>query len=180
MTWRLAGQKLLQFLGQNVPQNSRGWIAEVAPNLIFAGMSAATLPEGTDAGLRAGAFAEDLLTSVPMGLLGGVGGAGLARGIGRMRGRALSEESAGLARMLTGTGLETSAMMSGMLPRPFATKAFEDYQARVSEEEQQRQAIERQEIERQAIEQMGGLGALVAPFDRAAAPGIQLPFVGYG
>lgn len=180
MTWRLAGQKLMQYLGQHLPQDTKGWIAEVAPNLIFAGMSAATLPEGTDPGLRAGAFAEDLLTSVPMGLLGRMGGSGLAHGIGRMRGRALSSESTGLAQMLTGTGLETSAMMSGLMPRPFATKAFEDYQARVSEEEQQRQAIERQEIERQAIEQMGGLGALVAPLDQAVAPGIQLPFMGYG
>jgi hypothetical protein len=153
----------------SIPQTTRGMIGDVAPNLLFAGLSAASLPEGTSPGLRAGAFAEDMLTSVPLSWAGrGLGYAG-ARAAGRLRGRPLSEDSFNLVQNLSGGGAEAAAWGLGLVPRPFANQAFEQYNARMQSDQLEQQALREMEIRNQTISELGGAGLLVAPIRQAFA-----------
>lgn len=130
-------------------------------------MAGASLPEGTGLGTRLGAGLEDLVVSVPIGWAGRLAGLGAASGVGRLRGRPLSEGAFGTAMGLTGAGAEMVAWNSGLMPRPFANKAIDDYQARMSEAQQQQQAYERQQIQLDTIRRLGGAGLLLAPFQEA-------------
>jgi len=168
--FKFAGQALMPFLRAAIPQTARGIAADVAPNLLFAGLSAASLPEGTDAGLRAGAFAEDLLTSVPLSWAGRAGGYGVARGIGRMRGRPLSDESSSMIQGLSGGGAEAAAWTLGLVPRPFAGAAFDQYNQRMQDEQLQQQALREMEVRNQTIAELGGAGLLLAPLRQAFSP----------
>lgn len=179
---RFAGTTLAPLLARlgpavraSIPQTTRGMIGDVAPNLLFAGLSAASLPEGTDPGLRAGAFAEDMLTSVPLSWAGrGLGFAG-ARLAGKVRGRPLSDDSFNLVQNLSGGGAEAAAWGLGLVPRPFANQAFEQYNARMEKDQRERQALREMEIRNQAIAEMGGAGLLMAPLQQVFSPG---PFAG--
>jgi hypothetical protein len=162
------------------PVGVKGWAGEVAPNLLFAGLGATQLPEGTPAELRAGAFAEELLTSIPLGLLGRAGGYGAARGFAGVRGRPLSPENMGMVQGLAGMGLETTAWGTGLVPRPFATQAWGLADQQVQDEMGRRQLSEREEMRNQLIEeltqQMGGFGAAVGAFQ--PMPGLPAPGMG--
>jgi hypothetical protein len=179
---RFAGLALKPLLAKAarvaLPQTGRGWAMDVVPNTFFAGLSALSLPEGTDAGTRAGAFAEDMATSLPLSLLGRVGGYGMARGIGRMRNRPLSQDSLDMVQGLSGAGLETVAWGSGLVPRPFAQGAWDRYNEQMQLEQMQYQAMRDREIRDQTLQELGGAGMLIAPFQQQLA-GSGL-FGGYG
>lgn len=162
---------LRPLLGQvfraSVPQTGRDLLADAGMNVLMAGMSAAALPEGTSAGLRAGAFAEDLLTSVPISWAGrGLGYAGV-RGFGRMRGRPLSPENAALAQNLAGGGAEMGLWMTGLVPRPFASEAITAFNRRMEADQMEQLAMREQEIRNRTIAEMGGAGLLMAPLQQS-------------
>lgn len=148
---------LRQAFQASVPQTGKALAADVGMNVLMAGLAASSLPEGTSPGLRAGAFAEDLLT-VPMSWVGrGLGYAGV-RGASRLRGRPFSPENAAMAQGLAGSAAEMGLWMTGMVPRPAATAAINNYAQQMEQEQLQQQAIRDQQIRHQAIAQMGGAG----------------------
>lgn len=179
---RFAGLALKPLLAKAarvaLPQTGRGWAMDVVPNALFAGLSTFSLPEGTDAGTRAGAFAEDMATSLPLSWMGRAGGYGMARGIGKMRKRPLSRDSLEMVQGLSGAGLETIAWGSGLVPRPFAQGAWDRYNEQMQQEQMQQQAMRDQEIRNQTLRELGGAGMLIAPFQQQLA-GSGL-FGGYG
>ena len=168
--FRLAGQALMPFLKAAIPRTGRGIAADVAPNLLFAGLSAASLPEGSGEGLRAGAFAEDLLTSVPLSWAGRAGGYGIARGIGRMRNQPLSADDFNMIQGVSCGGAEAAAWTLGLVPRPFAGAAFDQYNQRMQDEQLQQQALREMEIRNQTVAELGGAGLLLAPLRQAFSP----------
>ena len=156
-----------------IPRTIGGLISDTAFNALGAGMSAVSLPEGTDLGTRLGAAAEDLLFSVPVGWLGRLGGYNIARGVGALRGKRLPPGIFEQAQALTGGAAEMAAWSSGLIPRPFANKAFEQYQARTSEQQLQEQAMRDEQIRMDLVQRLGGAGLLAAPFQQNLGWGMQ-------
>ena len=179
---RFAGLALKPLLAKAarvaLPQTGRGWAMDVVPNALFAGLSAFSLPEGTDMATRFGAAGEDLATSLPLSLAGRLGGYGMARGFGKMRKRPLSRDSLEMVQGLSGAGLETIAWGSGLVPRPFAQGAWDRYNEQMQQEQMQQLAMRDHEIRRQTLQELGGAGMLIAPFQQQLA-GSGL-FGGYG
>lgn len=179
---RFAGLALKPLLAKAarvaLPQTGRGWATDVVPNALFAGLSALSLPEGTDMATRLGAAGEDLATSFPLSIAGRVGGYGMARGIGKMRNRPLSRDSLDMVQGLSGAGLEALAWGSGLVPRPFAQGAWDRYNEQMQQEQMQQQAMRDQEIRNQTLRELGGAGMLIAPFQQQLASSDL--FGGYG
>lgn len=170
---RFAGKALASEAGRAAIPRGIGMAYDLAPNAIFGLLSAASLPEGTDLGTRLGAAAEDLLVSVPLGWAGRFAGYKGAKAIGAMRGKPLSPDSFGFMINMAGQAPEQAAWWSGMMPRPFASKAYGDYQARMSEQQLQEQAMRDERIRMDLVERLGGAGLLAAPFQQNLGWGTQ-------
>lgn len=111
---RLAGALIKKVA---LPQSAGEWAMEVGPELLFAGMAGASLPEGASLQDRLLMAAEDLT----MGLGGSMGGRVLGAGIGG----GLNRGSVGKMASAMGTGAMAGGMVGGMgvpmlAPRPFA------------------------------------------------------------
>ena len=158
----LAGRALLAKAGRILlPQTATEAAFSLIPNLAFAGLTAASQPEGTGMGTRVGAGFEDLVGSLALQTGGRGLGYGAGRAFGSLRGRRLGPEN--MSR-LTGFG-EMAAEFGGygLVPRPFASKAMSDYEARFAQQQQAEQAIRDEQIRREAIAQAGGLGVVMPP-----------------
>lgn len=163
---RFAGQ-LLTRLGpaarSSIPHGARGIAADVLPNLMFSGLSAASLPEGTPAWQRAGAAAEDLAFTLPLSWLGrGLGYAG-ARGVGRAMKRPIGPDDMAMVQGLSGGLLEAGAWSSGLVPRPFANAAFDKYHSQLEADQQQQMALRDAQVREETIRRLGGAGLLMSP-----------------
>jgi hypothetical protein len=138
----------------------------LVPNAIFAGLSGASLPEGSsylDRGLAAG---ENFLGSTAIEL----GAQALAGGALRMAGTRLGARPGGrvspgveqTVRSTIAFGVPTAAWSLGMVPQPTANRVYSAYEeARRQEAEQQMQAEQMQIAEaarQQAFAEMTGLG----------------------
>lgn len=142
----------------------------VAPNVAFAGMTAMNQPEGTDMMTRFGAGGEDLIGS----LLLQTGGRGLGYGVvggARRMGAPLSNEWSMGVKGLAELGAE--AFGYGLVPRPFATDAYEKFEQRMSERQRDELAARDEEIRREALAAAGIRGYMLPP-------GLQLPVFGGG
>jgi len=120
--------------------------ADLAPELIMAGLQGAMLPEGTGMGTRLGAVGEDAGIGMGLSWLGqGLAEAGL-RAVERRTGKPLGQG----VRYATKAGLGAATMMGGyqVLPRPFAGSAYEKAQSAMEQE----MALRRQEEDRQLAE----------------------------
>lgn len=138
----------------------------LVPNALFAGMSGASLPEGTsflDRGLAAG---ENFFGSsaVEMGAQALAGGALRMAGT-RFGSRPGGRVSPGVEQLVRGGiayGVPTLAWGSGLMPQPTANRVFSNYEAaRLQEAEQQMQSEQMQIAEaarQQAFAEMAGLG----------------------
>lgn len=150
-------------IGQAVlPQSGLELAMSVVPNLAFAGMTALNQPQGTSPLVAAGAGAEDLIGSLALQTLGrGLGSAG-AGGVRRLRGGSLPNEWESGVKGLSEYGAEFLGY--GLVPRPFATKAYQDYEQRVTQEQQDEQAAREKEI-RDRILAQAGIRGLILPQD---------------
>lgn len=147
------------------PGASRGQIAgllaaDLAPEVMFAGLHAATLPEGTPMGTRIGAGVEDAAIGMGLSWLGqGAAEAGL-RALARQRGaRNLHRHTKGMkpgefgpmpapdfkpqpiemdptARYAIKAGIGSAAMLGGFsaIPRPFSNSAYEQAEQMLNQE----------------------------------------------
>jgi len=138
----------------------------LVPNAIFAGMSGASLPEGTSFLDRTLAAGENFLGSsaVEMGAQALAGG-GLRMAGTRLGARPGGRVSPGVEQALRGgiaLGVPTAVWGSGLMPQPTASRVWGDYEVtRRQEAEQQMQAEQMQIAEaarQQAFAEMAGLG----------------------
>ena len=152
-----------------MPHGALDWTTDVGLNALFGLAGAASLPEGTDPMLRAGAFAEGM-ASVPIGWLGRGMGYGVGRGIGRLRGRELSDQGMGMLQNFGGAGAEMGLYATGLMPMPFTNRAIEDYNSRMENEQAQqmaaRDAAIREEERLRLLQQMGPVGAFASPLQQ--------------
>lgn len=155
---------------------------DLGSNLLFAGLTGASLPgrdeatgyEGATLGERAGASLFDAATSIPVGMAGRLVGAGLTGGIGRIRKRPVPQGPGMVIQGLAGMGAETALWGSGMVQNPFTNSAIDRYnQAAMAAQENDKRAYreqilaEAQEEERrrnQALAGYGGIGAALSPY----------------
>lgn len=132
---RFAGPALKALKGILVPRTAAGGVAygqlaaRYAPDLLYAGLSSAMLPQGATGGERLGVAAEDL----GIGLLGSVLGQGLGGGAARLAGKRLSQEGRDL--VATMGDLMVGAPVNMLAPRPM----FESAINRISEEQYKKQ-----------------------------------------
>lgn len=163
---------------------------DLGSNLLFAGLTGAALPgrdeatgyEGATLGERAGASFFDAATSIPVGMLGRLGGTGLARGIGGIRKRPLSPGWEMGIQNVAGMGAETALWGSGVIQNPFTNSAIDRYnQAAMAAQENDKRAYreqilrEAQEEERrrnQALATYGGLGATLSSYGFEGFPSL--------
>lgn len=155
---------------------------DLGANFLFAGLTGMSLPgrdqatgfEGATLGERAAAAAFDAGTSIPIGMLGRLGGAGLARGIGQMRQRPLSTGAEFAIQNVAGMGAETALWGSGLIQNPATNSALERYnQAALAAQENDKRAYreqilaeaeEEQRRRNQALAGYGGAGAALSPY----------------
>lgn len=163
---------------------------DLGSNLLFAGLTGASLPgrdeatgyEGATLGERAGASFFDAATSIPIGMLGRLGGTGLTRGIGRIRKQPLPSGLEMTIQNLAGMTAETGVWGSGMIQNPFTNSALDGYnQAAMAAQENDKRAYreqilkEVQEEERrrnQALADYGGLGAALSSYGFEGFPSL--------
>jgi len=170
----LAGSRAGRAVRREVlPQTGAEWMTSVVPNVAFAGMTAMNQPEGTGALLRTGTFLEDLGISLGLQSFGRLGGGALIAGANRA-GVNLSPGMAMGLRSASELGAETLGYMA--LPpeaRPFANKAYQNYEQSVSEQQRAEQAARDEEIRRETLAAAGIRGYMLPP-------GLQLPVFGGG
>lgn len=162
---------------------------DLAPNLLFAGLTAASLPgadeasgfTGATTGERVAAGAFDVGTSTIASMLGRFGGKGISKLARR--------QSGGRGDMMLtnfgGMGAEAALWGSGLISNPGINSSLDRFQqAQLAAEEQNKRAYreqlikeieEEQRTRNQALQGYGGSGALLSDL------GLQLPmFGGYG
>lgn len=178
---------LFPTLGQGSLRSAATWrpaagdiAMDVLPNLAFSAFSGMALPgadpaigfEGASMADRIGAGAMDFAMSYPAGIGGRLGGAALASGFGRLRGRPLGLQNRQMVQNVGGLGGEMALWGSGVMQNPVTAGVFDRYnQAMAAAEESDKRAfrdqIIAQERERRAREQelamMGGPAPLLEP-----------------
>lgn len=147
MVGRLAGSLIKRAA---LPQSAGGWLWELGPEVLFAGMAAASLPEGTPVTDRLLMAGEDLLLGAGGSIGGRLGGAAIAGKIngGSMRGMANAMDQGALA----------GGMIGGMGVPMFAPRPFADGMRRKAEEQMGAEQAARE----QAIYQEGLLASQIA------------------
>lgn len=142
-----------------LPQTGAEAFMSYAPNVAFAGFTAANQPEGTDLLTRIGAGTEDLFGSLALQALGRGVGHGAVMGMTRVNPNGMSEGLAQAFRAGGEIGAETLGW--GFVPRPFATAALQRYDERMTEQQQRELALRDEEIRRQALAEAGARGLLI-------------------
>jgi hypothetical protein len=157
-------------LGRAVLPTGADLAMSVLPNVIFSGMTAASLPEGTDLTTRLGAGAEDLLGGLAAQTLGRGMGYSVGRGVGRVLNKPLPEE---WRHIVTGAGeIATEAGAYPFMPRPFANKAYEDYNQRMAVDQEEAQLQHDEEVRQRALLDAHAFGYQTLPsFQQAFLPG---------
>lgn len=138
-------------LGMNVGMS-------LVPNMLFAGMSAASLPENASLLDRGMAFGEQVVGSyVPE-----LGAQALATGGIRMAGSKMGPMGQNMLRSAVAMGVPTVAW--GVMPQPTAKRVWGDYNEQMEAQMQQQMQAEQMEIARAAREQafaeMAGFGPM--------------------
>jgi hypothetical protein len=129
-------------------------------NGVFAGMSAAALPENASLVDRGLAFGENFLGSSLVEL----GAQGLASGGIRMAGNRMGPMAQNMLRGGVAMGVPTVAWGSGLMPQPTAQRVWSGYNEQMEAQMQQQMQAEQMEIARAAREQafaeMAGFGPM--------------------
>jgi hypothetical protein len=129
-------------------------------NALFAGMSAAALPEEATLLDRGLAFGEQFLGSTAVEL----GAQGLATGGMRMAGNRMGPTAQHMLRGGIAIGVPTVAWGSGLMPQPTAQRVWGEHQQRMEAQMQEQMQAEQMEIARAAREQafaeMAGFGPM--------------------
>lgn len=144
---RLAGSLIKRAA---LPHTAGGWAFELGPELLFAGMAAASVPEGTPMMDRLMMAGEDFVLGAGGSLGGRLGGAAIGGKLGRSSARAMTsaiEQGAMAGGMVGGMGVPMFA------PRPFA-----DHLRRKAEEQMGAEQTARD----QAIYEQGMLASHLA------------------
>jgi hypothetical protein len=132
----------------------------LVPNVLFAGMSAASLPENASVLDRGLAFGENFLGSTAAEF----GAQGLASGGIRMAGSRMGPDAQNMLRAGIAMTVPTVAWGSGLMPQPTARRVFEDYETAAQAQMQQQMEAEQLQIARAAREQafaeMAGFGPM--------------------
>lgn len=123
-----------------------------APDLLSAGFTAASLPEGTDPGMRLLAGLEDATIGSLSGLVAGGLGERAARKINERYGKNWDPGQVG-----TLADMATSMTASMAMPRPAYNAALEQMYERERQKREAMQAFEEQQMQQQLA--MGGLTA---------------------
>lgn len=122
-----------------------------APDLISAGMTAASLPQGADPGMRGLAALEDLGIGVGASLLGGFAGGRAANMINRRFNKNLDP-----SQIATFADMATTMPASMFLPRPAYGAALAQVYDRERQQQEAEEAFREQHMQEQLA--MGGLG----------------------
>jgi hypothetical protein len=140
-------------LGMNVGMS-------LVPNVLFAGMSAASLPENASALDRGLAFGENFLGSTAAEF----GAQGLTTGGLRMAGSRMGPGAQNMLRAGIAMTVPTVVWGSGLMPQPTARRVFEDYETAAQAQMQEQMEAEQLQIARAAREQafaeMAGFGPM--------------------
>lgn len=128
------------------------------PDLISAGLTASSLPQGVDPGMRGLVALEDLGIGVGASLLGGFAGRRGAQLINRKFGKNLDA-----GQIATVADMATTMPAAMLLPRPGYGAAIEqaygieDFIAKERQQQEAQQQFEQQKMDEQLL--FGGLGA---------------------
>ena len=126
-----------------------------APDLLSAGFTAASLPQGADAGMRGLAGLEDLGIGVGASLLGGFAG---RRGTMALNKRFNKNFDPG--QVATIADMATTMPASMLMPRPAYNAAIEDAYSRERQQQEAQAALEEQKLQEQLLMGAGyGLGS---------------------
>jgi hypothetical protein len=132
----------------------------LGPNALFAGMSAASLPEGTSLLDRALVGGENFLGSSLVEL----GAQGLAYGGIRMAGDRMSPDAQNLLRTGIAIGAPTIAWGSGALPQPNTARVWGRHNDEMMAQQEAQMEAQQVEIARaareQAFQEMAGFGPM--------------------
>ena len=132
----------------------------LVPNVLFAGMSAASLPENASALDRGLAFGENFLGSTAAEF----GAQGLASGGIRMAGSRMGPGAQNMLRAGIAMTVPTVAWGSGLMPQPTAQRVWGDYNQQMQEQMQaessQRDWEIAQAAREQAFSEMAGFGPM--------------------
>lgn len=154
------------------------------PNLAYAGMTAATLPgrqvgpggevlyEGAGLGTRVGAAAEDFLGSSFAGFGARALSRGTLRAIAKRRNKPFTPEREAFISNIAENVAEPAFYMTGLMPRPFANQAFQDYEqamSNASRSDLQQQALAERQRQMEALQSYGGLAPVVDPVKQILA-----------
>ena len=123
-----------------------------APDLISAGLTASSLPQGVDPGMRGLVALEDLGIGVGASLLGGFAGRRGAQLINRKFGKNLDA-----GQIATVADMATTMPAAMLLPRPGYGAAIEQAYAKERQQQEAQQQFEQQKMDEQLL--FGGLGA---------------------
>ena len=130
----------------------------LVPNAIFAGLSGASMPEGTSLLDRSLAAGEQFLGSAGVEL----GAQALAGGGLHLAGNRIGPGAQMLARTAVAMAVPTVAWGSGLMPQPTAQRVWGDYQKRMEQEALAENNKREQEIweaaRQQAFAEMAGFG----------------------
>jgi hypothetical protein len=156
---RFAFSRLAPFmkdLGKAVLPTGPELAMSVLPDLIFSGVTAASMPEGTDWTTRLGAAGEDLAAGLLTGTFGRAGGYTASRGLGKLKGSPLSDN---WRHLITNAGeIGTQAALYPLTPRPFAAKAYEEYNQREMVSQEEAQAEQDEMVRQRALLDAHALG----------------------
>lgn len=143
----------------------------LAPNAVFAGMSANSLPEGTSVLDRGLAFGENFLGST----VAEFGAQGLAGGGLHLAGNRIGPEGRNMIRGGIAMAVPTAAWGTGMIPQPTAQRVWGDFGRRQEEQMMLEANAREQEIWRAAREQafaeMAGFGPARQAYQGMYGPG---------
>lgn len=126
-----------------------------APDLLSAGFTAASLPQGADAGMRGLAGLEDLGIGVGASLLGGFAGRRGTMALNKRFGKNFDP-----GQVATIADMATTMPASMLMPRPAYNAAIEDVYSRQQQQQDAQAAFEQQKLQEQLLMGTGyGLGA---------------------
>jgi hypothetical protein len=171
----------LPYLG-NLLKSSLPGKESLIPNLAYAGMTAATLPgrqvgpggevlyEGAGLGTRLGAGVEDVFGSFAAGLAGRAFTRAALGGIAKRRNKPFTPEREAFISNIAENVAEIGSYP--LMPRPFANRAFQDYEqamSGVNQSDLQQQALAEQRREMEALQRYGGLAPAFDPVQQMLA-----------
>lgn len=140
-------------LANLLPKMTAGEAAlRFAPDLISAGLTAASLPREVDPGMRGVAALEDLGIGIGASLLGGFAGRKAAGVLNKRFGKNLDP-----GQVATFADMATTMPAAMLMPRMGYNAALEQVYAKERQQQQAMEELEQQKLDEQLL--FGGLGA---------------------